>query len=98
MELLSGIALGLGIYLRSAVLIINTMLVGFITALSINLVRGHEFDCGCFSLGEAGYVSPTGQLLIRDIIYFILGLYVLFFDKRRRCCIHQTGSILGSID
>lgn len=97
MELFSGIALGLGIYPRSAVLIINTMLLGFIIALGINLVRGHEFDCGCFSFGEAGYISPTEQFLIRDIIYFILGLYVLFFGKRRRWCIRQTGSIWGSI-
>ena len=50
-ELFAGAALILGIYPRSAALIINVMLLAFIAAISINLIRGHEFDCGCFSFG-----------------------------------------------
>ena len=72
-ELFSGLALILGIYPVSAVLIVNGMLLNFIIALSINLVRGHEFDCGCFSFGEIGYSSSVVELLVRDIMYFFLG-------------------------
>ncbi|MDM8549127.1 MauE/DoxX family redox-associated membrane protein [Desulfobacterales bacterium HSG2] len=90
-ELICGCALVLGIYPRSATLIINGMLFAFIIALSVNLIRGHEFDCGCFSFGETGHVSPAGQLLVRDIIYFALGLQVFFFNGQRKWCIIKSG-------
>lgn len=88
-ELFSGLALILGIYPVSAVLIVNGMLLTFIIALSINFVRGHEFDCGCFSFGKTGYSSSVLQLLVRDIMYFFLGLQVFFYNRFRRWCIRQ---------
>lgn len=88
-ELFSGLALILGIYPVSAVLIVNGMLLTFIIALSINLVRGHEFDCGCFSFGKTGYSSSMLQVLVRDIMYFFLGLQVFFYNRRRKWCIRQ---------
>jgi len=79
-ELVSGIFLVSGIYPRSAALIVNFMLLSFIIAISINLLRGYEFDCGCFSTGR---VTPAKELLIRDIIYFILGFRVLLYKSSR---------------
>jgi uncharacterized membrane protein YphA (DoxX/SURF4 family) len=86
-ELISGLALILGIYPRSAVLIINGMLLAFILVLSINLIRGHEFDCGCFSVKNAGYLSSAEPMLIRDIIYLILGVQVFLFSGVRKGCL-----------
>jgi putative oxidoreductase len=86
-ELVAGLALVLGIYPRSAVLIINAMLVAFIIVLSINLIRGHEFDCGCFSVEKAGFLSSTEPMLVRDIIYLILGVQVFFFRGMRKGCV-----------
>ncbi len=97
LELFSALALILGVYPRSAALIINGMLFAFIIALSINLIRGVEFDCGCFSVGESGYSYSIGELLARDIFLFVLGLYMLFFNKCRKWCIQQNGSILKNI-
>ena len=88
-ELLAGLALILGIYPRSAVLIINGMLAAFILALTINLIRGHEFDCGCFSAKEAGYFSSAGSTLVRDIIYLLLGLQIFLFSGIRKICISR---------
>ena len=96
-ELIAGLALILGLYPRSAALIINGMLVAFIIVLSINLIRGHEFDCGCFSFGERGYGYSVLDLLIRDVIYFALGLQGLFFNRYRKWCIWQSGSILKNL-
>ncbi len=93
-ELFSGLALVLGIYPRSAVLIIMGMLFSFILALGINLIRGHEFDCGCFSYGEQGYASSALQLMLRDIVYFAVSLQILFFNRERIGCILQTGGVL----
>lgn len=83
-ELVCGLALILSIYPRSAALIINGMLVAFIIVLSINLIRGHEFNCGCFSVKKAGYLSSAEPTIVRDIIYFILGLQVYLFSGIRK--------------
>ncbi len=97
LELLCGMALVLGIYPRSAALLINIMLLAFIVAISINLIRGHEFDCGCFSLGDAGYTSSASQLLVRDIICFVFGLYIMFYDRKRKACLKQTGGLVTNL-
>ncbi|MDY6972195.1 MAG: MauE/DoxX family redox-associated membrane protein [Thermodesulfobacteriota bacterium] len=87
MELFSGLALLLGVYPRSAALIVGGMLTVFIIALTINLIRGHEFDCGCFSFGNTGQTDAAIQLLARDTIYLFLALLVIFFDRTRRWCV-----------
>jgi uncharacterized membrane protein YphA (DoxX/SURF4 family) len=87
LELVTGFALVLGVYPRSAVLIIIAMLVAFIIILSVNLIRGHEFICGCFSMNKTGYLSSTEPTLVRDFIYLALGLQVLLFDGIRKGCI-----------
>lgn len=83
-ELVAGFALILGIYPRSAVLIINGMLIAFIVVLSINLIRGHEFNCGCFSVKNAGFLSSAEPTLVRDIIYLMLGIQVFLFSEVRK--------------
>ena len=85
-ELIAGLALIIGFYPRSATLIINAMLLAFIISLSINVIRGHEFDCGCFAIGADSQSTFSGPLLIRDFIYFALGSFVLFYRNSRRLC------------
>jgi putative oxidoreductase len=97
-ELFCGLALVLGIYPRSAALILIGMLTGFIIALSINLFRGHEFECGCFTLAESVEKSSTTWWIIRDIIYVVAGLQVIFYDEPRKWCLRQTGSILHNLN
>jgi len=82
-ELISGLSLLLGIYPRSAALIINGLLLAFIFILTINILRGYEFDCGCFSSKKAG--SPK-LMVARDIIYLIMGLQIFLFNGARKGC------------
>jgi len=86
LELIAGLALITGVYPRSAAIIINTLLLAFITLLVINLIRGHEFDCGCFSAARSNYHSSPGVMLTRDVIYWILGIQVILFEGHRRSC------------
>ena len=86
LELVTGIALIIGFYPRSAAIIINGLLLAFITVLAINLIRGHEFDCGCFSASQTGYTSSPKVTLVRDIIYFVLGMQIVLFEGHRRSC------------
>jgi putative oxidoreductase len=87
-ELISGLSLLLGIYPRSAALIINGLLLAFIMLLTINIIRGHEFDCGCFSAKETG--SPK-MMVVRDVIYLIMGLQVFLFNGARKVCFIRLG-------
>ncbi|MDH3884463.1 MAG: DoxX family membrane protein [Desulfobacterales bacterium] len=86
LELVTGFALIIGFYPRSAAITINGLLLAFIVALTINLIRGHEFDCGCFSAGQSGYSRSPKVTLIRDIIYFVFGLQIILFKGNRRNC------------
>jgi len=84
-ELISGLCLLLGIYPRSAALIINGLLLAFIFILTINIIRGHEFDCGCFSANESGSPKMMAKMMvIRDVIYLIMGLQVFLFNGVRK--------------
>ena len=87
LEFVAGLALIIGFYPRSAALIVNAMLLVFITALSINLIRGHEFDCGCFSINSSGQKTFAGPLIFRDFLIFALGLHVFFYRNSRKLCI-----------
>ena len=91
-ELLAGGALLLGIWPRAAALVVETLLVLFFGILSINLVRGVAFDCGCFGFAEEGVISPVGDYLVRDALYILAGLPVLLYKGRRKWCLAQTDS------
>jgi uncharacterized membrane protein YphA (DoxX/SURF4 family) len=91
LEFVAALALIFGVYPRSAVLIVNAMLVAFIILLSINLIRGHEFSCGCFAIKNSGSSATTEITLIRDFVYLALGLQVLCHRRPRRWCIRQAG-------
>ena len=86
-ELIAGLALIVGVYPRSAAVIINAMLVAFITSLSINIIRGHEFDCGCFAINAESQSTFSGPLIIRDFIYLALGVYIFLYRNPRRLCL-----------
>jgi putative oxidoreductase len=87
LELVAGLALIIGFYPRSAALIANFMLLFFITALSINLIRGHEFDCGCFSINSSNQQTFAGTLILRDFFILGLGIYIFFYGNERKLCI-----------
>ncbi len=75
-ELIAGTALIMGIYPRSAALIINTMLVFFILIISVNLIRGHEFDCGCFSVLTDRTTNSPSFMLGRNLVLLAMGIYI----------------------
>lgn len=90
-ELISGFSLLLGIYPRSAALIINGLLLAFIFILTINIIRGYEFDCGCFSAEKTG--SPK-MMVARDVVYLIMGLQVFLFNGVRKGCFIRLGKFM----
>ncbi|MCX6356452.1 MAG: DoxX family membrane protein [Candidatus Aureabacteria bacterium] len=75
-ELVAGIMLIIGFMSRGAALIITASLLVFICAISYNLARGLEFDCGCFSFSRSTKGAAV-DLLIRDLIFLAMALRML---------------------
>ena len=63
-ELLAGLALILGVWVKPARWIITLMLVTFMIAIAINLGRDNAIDCGCFDTSAA---DKTYEERIRDM-------------------------------
>ncbi len=79
-ELIAGLFLILGMFTESASLLICFMLMVFVVAISINLYRGVDLNCGCFSTDPAG-MKEGANLLIKDFVFLFLGIMVFFFHK-----------------
>lgn len=75
-ELVVGFSLIMRLYPKSALLVINIMLVVFICLIGFNLIRGHEFDCGCF--GSTGLSSTASAVvsLVRDFVMLGMGVFL----------------------
>jgi len=79
-EFIAGLFLILGIFTESASLLICFLFIIFIIATSVNLFRGVDLNCGCFSTDPAGK-KEGANLLIKDFIFLYLGIMVFFFNK-----------------
>ena len=68
-ELLCGLALILGIWKEAARTLIALLLLVFIVAISINLMRNNAIDCGCFDVTAAG---KTHEERIADMHFVVI--------------------------
>ena len=79
LEIICGVLIILGIFVRGSALLIGFMLFIFIIAISFALLRGLDISCGCFSSGGGNEGHGVAvDLLIRDILMFAGSLVVLF--------------------
>lgn len=81
-ELFCGLAVFFGIWRLGALFLIQVLLVFFSILIGINIIRGIEFTCGCFS----NSLIPTffelpGVALVRDIILVAMGFYLFKLEK-----------------
>jgi putative oxidoreductase len=82
-ELLTGLLLISGKLIRSATIMIIVLLILFIVLISINLVRGYEFDCGCFAANDFFSSKTPWKTLTRDVVLLLLGGYVYQFESKK---------------
>jgi len=80
-ELLAGVFLIVGKFVKGSSFILTGLLLIFIIAITINLIRGLNFDCGCFTSNKRG--SEPLLLLIRDVIILIPALIISFFSNKK---------------
>lgn len=88
LELLAGLCLIFGVFRRGSSTIMSGLLLIFIIAVSYNVLRGHEFDCGCTSTGTLftdiyleGWNSKY-LLLLRD--FGLLAMSVMGFSLAKK--------------
>jgi uncharacterized membrane protein YphA (DoxX/SURF4 family) len=77
-ELICGILLVVGLRSKSAVCMIGGMLVLFIVAISLTLVRNIPIGCGCFHSMEE---PMTWTTLLRDFVWLAMAFHVYTFDS-----------------
>ena len=85
LELFAGLALLVGIWRAESSLTLSVLLVVFIIALSVNLVRGVDIDCGCLSVGGGGR-SISLLTIVEDVLLLAAGMVVF-----RRAVVDSEG-------
>jgi len=88
LELTCGVALILGIWSRSAAAVIGGLLFLFVVAISLNLLRGHAIDCGCFDVRDAGKsvaerLADMRMAIVRDVGMLLMVAQILWAGARR---------------
>lgn len=78
-ELLVGLCLIAGWWVRPATLIANSLFLVFIAGIVSALIRGLDIECGCFGSGVHETISIT--LLLRDIALLGLSIFVFFSSE-----------------
>lgn len=89
LEILCGVMLILGVWVKPARWIIAAMLVVFIIAISINLGRGNAIDCGCFDLSAAGKsyeerIKDMWLVVFRDLGMLLMCAQLAFAERFAR--------------
>jgi hypothetical protein len=88
-ELLAGLALILGVWVRPARWIVTLLLATFMIAITINLLRGNAIDCGCFDVSAADKtyeerIRDMWIVLIRDAGMLLMVAQLAWAERKRR--------------
>lgn len=79
-EIAIGTSLLVGIWVQGSSLLAMALLSVFAGALLLNLIRGLEVDCGCFST-RSRQGGNTIWYVFRDLLLLFAGVQVFLFDK-----------------
>lgn len=91
-EILAGLALVLGIWVKPARWLIAAMLIVFILAISLNLVRDNAIDCGCFDVSAANLthderIRDMWMVILRDIGMLLMVAQLTLAERRARLAV-----------
>ncbi len=81
LELICGIFLLGGEYLRGSSAVLSSLLVVFVFGIMSAMMRGLKIDCGCFGKEHATPVS--WMKVVEDTGLFLLGIHILLFSGRK---------------
>jgi len=79
-ELMVGMFLLVGLWTQGGALLASGLLGVFACALVMNLIRGLDIACGCFSTSTSA--EPiTWLYLVRDLALLGMGVHIFLFDR-----------------
>jgi putative oxidoreductase len=82
LELIVGLFLVTGFRIKTASLISMALMILFSVVISVNVIKGESFDCGCFELSRFGINEDISvRLIVRDMIFLII-LIITYNAKR----------------
>ena len=83
-ELLLGIFLVIGLFVKKSAIILTSLLFIFLVALGVQATKGPIEDCGCF--GKIPFLSSSNTfiLIIRDLVFLSLGLMIVFVENQMK--------------
>ena len=78
---------------KGGAMILDLLMMVFILSLSMNMIRGVDISCGCFSnsLVVTGHML---QYLMRDIILLFIGSWVLYFKIKKEKIVSPKGYLI----
>ena len=88
LELITGLLLILGYFIKENAAIINSLLILFIVLILIAIIRGLDIECGCFGtldgqkIGLIKIIENSGLLL--------LGIYIYLTDEYQSIILRQN--------
>lgn len=82
LELICGLSVILGYYKEGGILIISFLTIVFIIAIGINVIRGVDLECGCFTVSSRSRGNSL-LLLYRDILLLAVCIYVWLNRSQR---------------
>ncbi|MFB3903160.1 MAG: MauE/DoxX family redox-associated membrane protein [Acidobacteriota bacterium] len=88
-EMVAGLFLVLGVWVKDSAAILGALLLVFIGAIGVNLARGLDFDCGCFSTA-ASHKSASIMLIVRDLVLLLPVAHLIWFVPGRQTSSTQT--------
>jgi len=78
-ELVAGILLIFGISVKENSVLLSTLVIIFILAITISLFRGLDIDCGCFGTVDGAKVGILK--ILENIGLLLLGIILIKFDS-----------------
>lgn len=81
-EIITGVLLVAGIWIKTNAVIISGMLVAFSVAISQALLRNLDISCGCFSTDPSAH-AMTRWTLYWNLVWLGWGIAVFFLDHGR---------------
>lgn len=74
LELIMGIFFWVGFWMPGTVMLSNILLVSYIGALILNLARGLDINCGCFSMSSGSSINI--ESILWDAAFLALSVYL----------------------
>ena len=81
-ELIFGIFLLVGLFIKESAFVLTSLMAVFLIALGIQATKGPVEDCGCFGNLSIFSSSNIFVLFLRDLVFISLGLIIMVVESR----------------